>query len=73
MTIEERDQYVQNLLSTQRDMITLNRASVMIRQVLPRASATICALEEEVTRRFRVIRDIRALLAQEELGGVNVG
>lgn len=67
MNIEERDQYVQNLLMTQRDMMTLNRASTMIREVLPRVSVAVVAIEDEIARRFRVIRDIRALLAQEEV------
>lgn len=71
MKIEEWDEYVQNLLLTQQEMITLNKASTMIREVLPRASATVRALDEEILRRFRVIQDIRAILALE--GVINAG
>ncbi len=65
MSPEDRDLYVVNLLELQRDMVTLNRASTMIRQVLPKASPAVVALEEEVMRRFRAVRQIRELLGRE--------
>lgn len=65
MSPEDRDTYVVNLLELQRDMVTLTRASTMIRQVLPKAAPAVVALEEEVMRRFRAVRQIRELLGRE--------
>lgn len=73
MTLDERDKYVGCMLETQRDLCKLNRASTMIREVLPRVAPAVAALDEEIMRRFRVIQDIRRALAAEAMEANNEG